>query len=162
MWGTENIWLVALGGFGAYLGNLCYMAGGTSGFGKWWRRFLGSFILACSANVVALVLHLWVWQYLLMWPCLIGGMSLGYGSNKLWIKVAKRTLFALGVIMACVVGAWIAHWSGYAWVVLSLAIFTGLTSVVLGVLNPFTNAPLEQFIICQVLTLYVPFWSFIR
>jgi hypothetical protein len=159
--GTENIWLIALGGFGAYLGNVCYMAGGTSGFGLWWRRFLGSFILASSANIVAIILHAWVWQYLLFWPILIAGMSLGYGSSQFWIKVLKRTIFALGVVMTCVIGAWIAHWSSSALLVLGLSIATGLTSVLLGVFNPFKNAPLEQFIICQVLTLYVPWWSFV-
>jgi RarD protein len=39
---------------------------------------------------------------------------------------------------------------------------TPLVSVVLGVMNPFSNAPLEQFLICQVLCLFVPYWSFVR
>ena len=78
------------------------------------------------------------------------------------MKIYKRAVFALGVLMACVVGAWIAGFSVAAWIVLGLSFLTGLTSVILGVFNPFSNAPLEQFLICQVLCLFVPFWAFVK
>ena len=159
--GTEDIWLIALGGFGSLISNICYMAGGTEGFGKWWRRFLGSFILSLSASLIALYLNSWSWKYLLMYPALAVGMSLGYGGDKQLTKILKRSLFAFGVLTACFIGAWICGFSVSSLIVLGLAIITGLTSVVLGVFNPFKNAPLEQFIISQVLTLYVPWWAFI-
>jgi hypothetical protein len=162
MWGTEQIWLVAMGGFLAFLANVMYMMGGTEGFGKWWRRFIGSCLLALSATLVAIMLAKWSWQYILMWPCLIGGFSLGYGGKTTIEKVLKRSVFALGVLTACICGAWAVGFTISAWVVVGLALVTGLTSVVLGVFNPFSNAPLEQFIISQVLTLYVPFWAFVN
>ena len=164
MWGTENWGLVAFGGFLAFISNVLYMWGGTEmswGGKKWLRRYLGSFVLALAASIVAIVLAKWDWRYLLMYPCLFGGFSLGYGGDSVQVKILRRTVFALGSLMACVVGAWIAGWSVSALIVLSLCFITGLTSVALGVWNPFTNAPLEQFLISQVLTLYVPFWAFV-
>jgi len=164
MWGTENWGLVAFGGFMAFISNVLYMWGGTEmswGGKKWLRRYLGSFILMVSALVIAVVLSKWDWRYLLMYPCLIGGFSLGYGASTTGEKIFKRTVFALGSLMACVVGAWIAGWTASALIVLGLCFVTGLTSVVLGVWNPMHNAPLEQFLISQILTLYVPFWGFI-
>lgn len=165
MWGTENWGLVAFGGSMSLFASILYMWGGTEmswGGQKWLRRFLGSFILALAASVVAIVLAKWDWRYLLLYPCLWGGFSLGYGGKTTFVKVLKRTAFAFGTLTACVVGAWILQWSVSALVVLGLCFVTGLTSVVLGVVNPFNNAPLEQYLICQVLTLYVPFWAFIK
>lgn len=163
--GPENIWLVALGGLAAFIANVLYMVGGTKmSFGgqKWIRRFLGSFILAGAANGIAAALNAWVWQYLLIWPCLIGGFSLGYGSDLWWVRVWKRSIFALGVITAVFVGVWATGFTVSGWIVFGLAVVISATSVVLGVLNPFKNAPLEQFLISQVLTLFVPFLAWIR
>jgi len=161
MWGTEQIWLIALGAFLALVGNILYMLGGTSGFKKWVRRFLGSFVIALASSLVAIFSTGWEWKYLLIFPCLTIGFSLPYGSDVMIWKVIKRTIFALGVISACLVGCWIASFNVSSIVVLGLAIVTGLTSVVLGVFNPFLNAPLEQFLICQLLCLYVPWFAFL-
>lgn len=163
--GPENIWLVALGGFAAFVANVLYAIGGTDmggGGKKWIRRFVASFILALAANLIALYLAAWVWQYLLIFPCLAFGFSLGYGADTVIKRVIRRTVFALGVLTACIVGAWAVGFSFFAWVIVALALITGITSVALGVINPFNNAPLEQFIICQVLCLYVPWWAFVR
>ena len=162
MFGQEDIWFVAILGFMAFVANVLYAAGGTKGFGLFWRRFIGSFILALSASICALYLGAWSWKYLLIYPALIGGFSLGYSSDTLLGKITRRTIFALGVLMACLVGLWATGFTSFGWVVFILAAVTGLTSVVLGAINPFKNAPLEQFLICQVLTLYIPFWAYIR
>jgi len=165
MWGTENWGLVAFGGFLSLVSSILYMWGGTAmswGGKKWLRRFLGSFVLAVAASVIAVVLTKWDWRYLIIYPCLATGFSLGYGADTTGVKIRKRTIFALGVLTACVVGAWIAGWTASALLVLGLCFVTGLTSVALGVWNPFNNAPLEQYLICQLLTLYVPFWAFVR
>lgn len=164
MWGAENWGLVAFGGFMAFLANVLYMWGGTEmkwGGQKWLRRYLGSFVLATSAAVVAIVISQWDWRYLLMLPCLAIGFSRGYGASSTKDKILRRSLFALGVLSACVVGAWIAGWTASALLVLGTCFVVGLASVLLGVFNPFTNAPLEQFIICQLLTMFVPFWAFV-
>ena len=165
MWGAENWGLVAFGGFMSLVSSILYMWGGTAmswGGKKWLRRFLGSFVLAVAASVVAVVLAKWDWRYIIMYPCLVAGFSLGYGAGTTSAKIYKRTVFAFGVLTACIVGAWIAGFTPSANLVLGLATATGMTSVALGVWNPFSNAPLEQYIICQLLTLYVPFWAFVR
>lgn len=160
--GTENWGIVAIGGFAAFLANVFYMWGGTEGFGKWWRRFIGATVLALSANLIALFMAKWSWQFILMLPCLIAGFSLGYGGDTTIEKVIKRTVYALGVLMACVAGLYATGFTFWGFVVAGLALITGLTSVVLGVINPFTSARLEEYLVCQVLCLYVPWWAFVR
>ena len=162
--GPENIWVVAIGGFCSFVASVLYAIGGTEmSFGgkKWIRRYLGSFILALGANIVAFMIGEWSWKLLLMYPCLIGGMSLGYGGDKTSTKVLKRAIFALGCLSACMVGVWYCGWVLAAWIVFGIAFVVASVSVVLGVWNPFKNAPLEQYIICQVLTMFVPFWAFV-
>jgi len=164
MWGTENWGLVAFGGFASLISSVLYMWGGTEmswGGKKWLRRYLGSFVLAVAASVTAVVLAKWDWRYLLMYPCLFGGFSLGYGAPTTAGKILRRTLFALGVLTACIVGAWIAGWTVAAYMVLGISFSIGLASVLLGTFNPFKNAPLEQYIICQLLTMFIPFWAFV-
>ena len=161
MFGQEDIWLVALGGLAAFVANVLYAAGGTTGFRKYWRRFVASFILAASCNLIAVYLHTWAWPMLLMWPVLIGGMSLGYGGDTVGVKVLKRSIFALGVCTAGVFGLWATDFTGMGWLVLGLQVVVGAGSIALGVINPFKNAPVEQYLICQLLTLTIPFWGFI-
>ena len=163
--GPENIYLVGILGFCAFLCNFLYAMGGTEmSFGgqKWLRRFLGSSILATSANGAAIYLGVWVWQYLLMYPCLIIGFSMGYGGDTVLEKTFKRFLCALGVLSACIAGLYATGFTPMGWVITGLATITGLTSIVLGVWNPWKNAVVEQFVICQVLCLYVPFWAFVK
>lgn len=81
MWGTESWGLVALAGAGAFAGNIFYLLGGTAGWGKFWRRFVGAAVLAGTANFVALALSAWTWQYLLMFPALMVAFSQGYSVN---------------------------------------------------------------------------------
>ena len=163
--GPEQIWLIAIGGFSAFLCNVLYMAGGTGFDGKgykWLRRFLGSSILGITANAIAMYMHVWVWQYLLMIPALIIGFSLGYGGDTTAEKVFKRTICALGILSACAIGYWATGFTAAGLGVLIMSGIVGATSIYMGVANPFNNAPLEQFLICQVLTLFVPFWAFVK
>ena len=165
MIGTENWGLVALGGLAAFISNVLYMWGGTEmswGGKKWLRRFLGSFVLAAAANGIALVLGNWAWQYILIWPALIGGMSLGYGADNLGEKILKRSIFALGVCTAGIFGLWATGWTGFGIGILVMQVVIGAASVFLGAQNPYSNSPLEQFLISQILTLTVPFWAFVR
>ena len=160
--GTENIWLIGILGGMAFVANFLYAVGGTEGFGKYWRRFIGATILGLSPSLGAVLTGVFDWRYLSVIPCLIVGFSLPYGSETTISKIIKRTVFALGVCSACFVGLWITGFSVSGWIVFGLSVTTALTSVALGVLNPFNNAPLVQFLICQVLTLYVPFWPFVK
>lgn len=160
--GIENWIIIAIGGLCSLAASILYMLGGTSGFSKALRRFIASFILALSANIIAVVFHNWNWQLLLIFPCLAGGFSLGYGAYTIKEKIFKRTVFALGVLSACFCGLWSIGFTMFGWVVVGLAFIVGLTSVVLGVFNPFVNAPLEQYLICQLLTMFIPFWGLVK
>ena len=160
--GTEGWGLIALGGLLAYVSNVFYMWGGTQGFSKVWRRFIGASVLASTANFIALFMVCWSWQYLLFYPCLIGGFCLGYGGDTTTEKIIKRTIYALGVLSACFFGMWAHSFNMSSIIVFMLAVFTGLSSVVLGVTNPFVSARLEEFMVCQVLTLYIPFWALVK
>ena len=169
MFGPENIWLVAIGGAAALVANILYMIGGSDMDGdgpmtgqKWLRRFIASSILALVANLIAMFMQVWHWQYLLFWPILSIGFSLGYGADTVAERVLKRTLCALAIVSCCAAGAWVHQFTAMSLIVGGLSVFSGIASVVLGVLNPFNNAPLEQFLVCQVLTLYVPFWAFVK
>jgi hypothetical protein len=169
MFGPENIWLVA-SGFGAiFVAVVAYMVGGTDmdgpgpmGGQKWIRRYFGASVLSSAANGIAFLLGVWAWQYLLMFPALMIGFSLPYGGNTVAVKTLKRFVFAVGVLAACFCGLWATGFTFMGWVVMALASGIGLGSVVLGVMNPFSNAPLEQGLICLVLTMFVPFWAFIK
>jgi hypothetical protein len=162
--GPENIWLVTADGAAVFLASVLYMIGGTKmSFGgqKWLRRFLASGILAMAANVTALILGRWAWPLVLIWPALIGGFSLGYGGETTGTKVIKRAIFAAGCCSAGVFGLWATGWTGAGIGVLVLQFLIGGGSVYLGVRNPYSNAPLEQLIICLLLTFSVPFWGFV-
>ena len=164
MFGAEDWGIVALGGFAAFLANVLYMWGGTEmvwGGQKWLRRYLGSFVLALAASGIAFYLGVWSWKYLLMYPALAIGFSLGYGADTTMGKILRRSVFALGSLTACLVGAWAVGFTGAALLVLGVATIVGMTSVALGVWNPFKNAPLEQFLISQLLCMFIPFWGFI-
>lgn len=66
--------------FGLVLSSLLYMLGGRSG--KWKRRFLGSFILALTVNLLFLGQGQWSPYYLILWPSLAISFSMGYGVNE--------------------------------------------------------------------------------
>ena len=161
MWGTENVWLIAAMGFASFIASVLYMLGGTEGFaGKWLRRFLGSAILAGAANLAAVVMGSWQWPYLLFFVCLAAGFSLGYGADTTAQKILKRTIYALGVLSTCIIGLWVTGFTMGGFVIAGLATVVGLGSIVLGVINPITSAA-EQYIVCQLLTIFVPFWAFV-
>lgn len=160
--GPEQIWLVGAGGLAAFFANLIYSMGGTSPFKLAIRRFGSSGILAAAANGIAIYLHAWTWEYILIYPVLAAGFALPYGADSLIVKVLKRTAYALAIIGAVLIGCFVHHFTGASLLVLLCAFFCGTISVILGAANPFSNAPLEQFLICQVLTLFVPFLAWIK
>lgn len=168
MWGPEQWGLVALGGFLAFLSCVLYMWGGTENVptkelaGKFWRRFLASLVLAIDANMIAYFSGTWNPKFLLIWPALIFGFCLPYGGDDTMEKFIKRGVFASGVLLASGIGLWAVAHNGHAYLVLVLQAVLGGVSIILGVFNPFKNAPLEQYLICQVLTLFVPFWGMVK
>lgn len=161
-WGPEQIWLVAFGGFSSFLASVFYMMGGTEPWKKWIRRYLGTFLLSLSLNLIAIVNTCWHWQYMLTYAFLILGFSLPYGADTVSEKIFKRSVFVVGSLLASFVCLWAIDFSVFGWVVFVLQSLIGLGSIVLGVINPFKNAPLEQYLISQLLTLFFVFWSFVR
>lgn len=167
MFGPEEIWLVAGGFVALCIGLVLYMIGGTDmgpGMGgqKWIRRFLGSFIIVGATNIVALLKGVWNYPLIFMWGALIGGFSLPYGSDTLWGKITKRIVFALGCIATSFFGYWAMGFPAFGLGIIIFQTIVGLTSVYLGVKNPYSNAPLEQGMICLLLTLTTPFWAYVR
>jgi len=124
-----------------------YMLGGRSG--KWRRRFIGAFICATAVWVGLLLMGLFRWAALGLYPLLIAGFCLGYGADVIFTKIVKRgivvaTLCLSGVLLACLLG-------GNAWWVLVLQVFIGTGSIFLGVKNPL-QAAAEEFFVCLLLT----------
>lgn len=162
MWGQEQIWLVALGGAALLMGNILYMMGGTAGFGKWYRRFLGSLIIVSATNVIALINYKWAWQYAAMYPLLVIAFSLGYDADTLWDRLFRRTIFAAACVSVGILGLWATGFTGFGWGILAFQFLVGLGSVYLGTVNPYGNAPLEQLLICSLITMTIPFWPYIK
>lgn len=158
---VEGWHIVAFAGLLAFVSNVLYMLGGTDGFSKWVRRVLGAFTLATGANLVALFNYCWTWQYLLFFPALFIGFSMGYGGEDVLTKIIRRSIYAIGILLSCIIGLWATGFTFGGYVLTVLAVITGLTSVALGVLNPFKSARAEEFLVCQVLTMYIPFWPYV-
>lgn len=128
------------------VGNWLYMVGGRSN--KWIRRFIGS--LVCSSAVCAEALFLKVFSFFMLidYPLCILSFCLGYGSDKLPTKIAKRSLVVgcsllSGVLFCLIIG-------GKAWLLLPLHAVIGAGSIYLGVVNP-VQAAAEEFFVCALL-----------
>ena len=133
-----------------------YSRGGRSD--KWYRRWIGSCLLALTVNIVCLLRGLWSPYLLIVWPCLSIGFHLGYGSEIMGIKILKRTVYALAVLtsgLVCMLTI-----DGNAWMILIPHIATGAWSIWLGVKNPI-EASAEEFFVCMTLNLYLMAYPFV-
>lgn len=66
--------------FGLSLSTLLYSLGGRAH--KWLRRFVASLVLAVTVNVCSVVMDVWSWPQVLIYPCLIFGFCNGYSANE--------------------------------------------------------------------------------
>lgn len=135
---------------------LLYGLGGRSG--KWKRRFIGSFVLACAVNIISALRGLWSPWLLLAYPALTGGFSMGYGGDDFGAKLIRRGIYALtvcssGLIFCLVFG-------GNAWWILIPHVGIGLWSIFLGVKNPIYAAAEEVFI-CMILNIGLLMYPFL-
>ena len=162
VWGTEFIFLVCIAGLLQTVGCCLYAMGGTKGFGLPLRRFVGSGVIAIALNLVGLAVHNWHWQYASVYPALILGFVLPYGGDTLKVKLMKRTLFFLGCMVASVLCLTASSFSFSSWMVLILQFVVGSFSIAIGVMNPWGNAPIEQFFVCQCLTLFLFGWPLVK
>lgn len=125
-----------------------YMLGGRDG--KWKRRFIGSLICATAIWVEALLLGVFQWIQLSVYPLLMTCFSLGYGSEIFLTKVIKRSIVVLcslltGVMFCLTIG----H---TAWLILPVQVVVAAVSIWLGVRNPVPAAA-EEFFVCLFLTI---------
>lgn len=147
----------SLGLLGIVLATTCYWLGGRSG--KWRRRYLGSFILALTINLLFLWRGAWNPWYIASYPALIIAYSMGYGGTDiLWQKVVRRSIYAsasvlVGIIFCLVNG-------GNSWVLFGVHALIGCGSVALGVKNP-VKATAEEAIISVLLSVMLICYPFI-
>lgn len=130
------------------IGNWLYMVGGRSN--KWIRRFIGA--LFCTTAVIAEALLLKVFSFFMLidYPLTVLAFHLGYGSENLKTKIAKRSLVVAcsllsGLLFCIIIG-------GHAWLILPLHLVIAMGSVYMGVVNPIQAAP-EEFFVCALLRL---------
>lgn len=123
---------------------LAYGLGGTEGWGKWIRRYIGP---------VWILLGIWIfanlqgtfnaWQ--LLYPALLcASLHLGYGGDNVKRKIIRRSIYGLAIAiaslpLAVISGMWLLYCI-HAVVCVSM-------SVLLGVFNPTDSARSEETII---------------
>lgn len=151
-----TMYQAALAGLAIVAASFFYSWGGRSG--KWKRRFIASFILACAVNGLLAWRGIWNPLALITYPILCIGFSLGYGAEELLQKIFKRMIYAIticlsGLLLAFVLG-------GNAWFVLIPHVGIAAFSVYLGTRNPI-EAAAEEFFICMVLNLGLMMYPFI-
>ena len=127
--------------------------------GKWLRRFVGSFILASTNVLTSILMGVFSWWFLLSYPLLVAGFSLGYGGDSTPEKVLRRSIYALGVCSAGLVYCFVL--GGRAWLLLSLQVAVGLGSVWLGI-KSILHASAEEVFICLLLNGIFMAYPFIR
>lgn len=133
-----------------------YMWGGRSD--KWKRRFIGSLICSSAIWIESLLLGVFNFWQLLVYPFTILYFSLGYGSSILITKIIKRSIVVLfslvvGFIMCLTIG-------DKAWLILPLQTIIGAGSIWLGVKNPIAAAS-EEFFVCLLLNICNIMYPFI-
>lgn len=143
---------------GLVLASFFYAWGGRSG--KWKRRFVGSFILALTVNILFIAMGKWIAWYLLIYPLLAIGFSMGYGgTDNVGKKIIRRSVYALVVLTS---GAFCAYFvGGGAWIMLAVHVGVGMFSVLLGTRNVLP-ASVEEPLICMVLNLGLICYPFIN
>lgn len=140
---------------GLTLACLLYSLGGRSG--KWQRRFVASFILASTVNGLCAWRGIWSPYMLTIYPALIAGFSMGYGSDIGYIKFVRRLFCALaicgsGLILCLILG-------GNAWMILPLHVGVAIWTIWIGIKNPLPAAAEEVFI-CALLNLGLMMYGF--
>jgi len=83
---------------------------------------------------------------------------LGYGATGEWMKIIRRSVYALGVLSAGLVMA--IALGGNAWIVFVPHVGVGLWSIWLGTKNPIESAAEEVFI-CALLNIGLMMYAFI-
>ena len=149
-----TIYQATAGLIGLVVASLLYALGGREG--KWQRRYLASFVLTLTVIGLTLWKNTFSFWYLLIFPILLGGFSLGYGAEATWWKIIRRLVYALAVCSAGLVFCFVLN----NWWLFIPHIGIGLFSIYLGVKNPIESAA-EEILICTLLNLILIFYPFL-
>lgn len=123
---------------------LCYGLGGTEGYGKWIRRYVGPLWMGCGLWMFANLQGTFnIWQ--LLYPVLLSlSLHLGYGSNDVKDKITRRCIYGLALAISALPLAVI---SGF-WLLYAIHCVVCVSmSVLLGVFNPTDSARSEETLI---------------
>jgi hypothetical protein len=150
---SENyfVWLVLLKLFIVCLFTMLYVIGGR--VHKQIRRFGGGISFSLGIIGLSLLTHKFHWAFLalpILYPLCL---SFGYGADKTWLKVLKRTLYGLAFgLIGLGVGIFVGNWYlGITHLLVCL-----FASPFLGVFNPI-RAVDEEALIALVITIHLPF-----
>lgn len=139
------------------VGSFLYMWGGRQD--KWVRRYLGSFVIAGGVTTVALMIGVWKWQLILLYPLIIFGMVQGYGGDTIGYKIVRRLWFLMTNIFCGLLFIILAPVDKVVLVFLC-QIICGISSIVLGIKNPLPAA-VEEVLVCTVLYLFITSYPFL-
>ena len=120
---------------------------------KWLRRFLAPAILCLSAYGFSRD-----WRYLVQMPFMFLSLSIGYGGENLWVKVAKRFIYGLTNGFTCSIRSiWIAAKENKKlwWVVGFQVLLLTSGYTIFGVINPLPSARAEEAFLGALIALLV-------
>lgn len=122
------------------------------------RRFIAPFVLLLAIVGWSVVVDRFSWWYLLFYPALMGAWSMGYGADKLWVKIVKRAYCGAATVAAglfVLLGGMVEP----RWTLFALQVIMGVSaSVLLGAFNEAEEASTEQGLIALLGTMMVQFY----
>ena len=131
-----------------------YSFAGRDKTSKAWRRFVAPAILVLAVCIFSVYSSNFNLGYIACYPFFCLAYCMGYGADKTWLKIVKRTYCGLAVAAA---GLPIVVVTG-SWLLFALQAIVGvLASVLLGVYNP-TDAAEEETLIGFTGIMFVQFY----
>lgn len=128
-----------------------YSLGGRSG--KWKRRWLAPIWMVLSVSLLSLYFHSFKWYIPVILLFLIPTLTLGYGHDQFFGKLARRAVYGLCIGL---VGFVLGICLGVPEMGILQAILATLTSIYIGTQNPI-EASLEEGFIALLLVCTIPF-----
>lgn len=140
-----NLGMLASIGLGVcVLDTFLWMLGGRSN--KFIRRYIGSFLQTLAINILSIFTATWAWQFVLALGPEIGSRSMGYGGDTTGEKILRRSVFAIGSLLAGAFLAWGVGFNAKTITLLICQAVASIVSIILGVKNPLPAAVEEVFV----------------
>lgn len=118
-----------------------------------WGRIIAPFFLSLGMIGLSLAVHHFKWWNLLCAPVYFLAVNIGYGGDKLWVKILRRLLWA--IIKLC--GALPFVLFSHAWIIFGVQVFLCVTAAEAFGVTSILIAPKEEFIINFCSVLFTPF-----